>query len=437
MQRINTLIAAGNLTQIELAQLYGARQALLNSKIRIVQNVSQLPIPGANIGVLYLVADELAVYYSNGELWLRNFTTTRVTSNIFGVGYNQQRQLGDTTNTNRSSPVSVVGGIGNWVQVVAQGSRTFALATDGTIWQWGATSLSSPVTFASGSNNWRRIERGGGHLMLLQTNGSLWGWGLNQYGQIGNGSTSFNVSSPVSTLGGITNWTEIACGRYHTLGVTAEGTMWAWGRNYGGGLGIGSTSPSSTLSPVRVSSGNITWRNVSAGNNHTVAVARNGVGWSWGRNLNGKLGIGVEPGTTASALSPVSIVGNITNWSVINTSWNHNLGITTSGVMWAWGYNGTGTLGDNTVTDRNSPVSVVGGISNWRVASAGAFHSAAITTTGVAWAWGTNTDGRLGDNTTISKASPVSIVGGITNWASVSTSGHTMLISAPSTPSGF
>ena len=91
-----------------------------------------------------------------------------------------------------------------------------------------------------------------------------------------------------------------------------------------------------------------------------------------------------------------------------------------SNVAYAWGRNSFGQLGDNTLVSKRSPVTVVGDITNWSSVSAGYYHSIGLTDAGVAYAWGYNDFGQLGDNTVVSKRSPVTVVGDITNWSSVS-----------------
>ncbi len=98
---------------------------------------------------------------------------------------------------------------------------------------------------------------------------------------------------------------------------------------------------------------------------------------------------------------------------------------------WAWGNNGQGQLGDGTTVDKSRPVSVIGGITDWSQVSAGGRHSLGVTSSGIAWAWGYNGQGQLGDGTTVSKSSPVSVIGGITNWSQVSAGGlHSLTITS-------
>ena len=110
------------------------------------------------------------------------------------------------------------------------------------------------------------------------------------------------------------------------------------------------------------------------------------------------------------------------------TKW-YRFPVTFGDVSCAWGFNGNGRLGDGTTVDKSSPVSVIGGITDWSQVSAGTSHSLGVTSSGIAWAWGFNGNGQLGDGTAVSKSSPVSVIGGITDWSQVSAGGsHSLAI---------
>jgi alpha-tubulin suppressor-like RCC1 family protein len=121
------------------------------------------------------------------------------------------------------------------------------------------------------------------------------------------------------------------------------------------------------------------------------------------------------------------VVGGITNWSQVSASKNgsHSLGLTDTGIAYAWGSNSAGQLGDNTTTSQSSPVTVVGGITNWSQVSAGENYTLGLTDTGVLYTWGSNSYGKLGDGTTTNRSSPVTVAGGITNWTQVAAGGST------------
>jgi alpha-tubulin suppressor-like RCC1 family protein len=158
------------------------------------------------------------------------------------------------------------------------------------------------------------------------------------------------------------------------------------------------------------------WSQVSGGGTHSLGLTSDGIAYAWGLNSVGQLG----DGTTVAKSSPVTVIGGITNWSQLSAGNNFNLGLTSTGIAYAWGTNNVGELGDETTTSRSSPVTVVGGITNWSQLSAGDNHSLGITSAGVAYAWGFNSTGQLGDETTTNRSSPVTVVGGLTNWSQLS-----------------
>jgi len=138
---------------------------------------------------------------------------------------------------------------------------------------------------------------------------------------------------------------------------------------------------------------------------------------------------GLGDNTTIAKSSPVSVVGGFSDWCQVSINGNHTLALRRNGTAWAWGINSAnGPLGDGTTTCRSSPVSVVGGFTDWCQVSAGQRHSLGIRMNGTLWAWGHSCRGQLGNNDSTSgscKISPVSVVGGFTNWWKVTSGGDT------------
>ena len=257
----------------------------------------------------------------------------------------------------------------------------------------------------------------GGHTVAIMTDGELWAWGANWFGQLGDGTT-IDRHSP-ERIGTTSNWASVSVGWNHTMAITTNGELWTWGRNREGQLGDGTTID--RHSPVRIGTAS-NWVSVSAGWAHTVAITASGELWAWGQNNLGQLG----DGTTINRHSPVRI-GTTSNWVSVSAGEIHTVAITASGELWAWGRNGNGRLGDGTTIGRHSPVRI-GTASNWASVSAGWEHTVAITENGELWAWGWNNWGQLGDGTTTNHHSPVKI-GTASNWASVSAGrAHTVAI---------
>jgi alpha-tubulin suppressor-like RCC1 family protein len=417
-------------TPIDQQMVSKAIKLLELGAVEYVSAFSNLPPSVSNVGKLYLVAYD-GLYYSVGSQWRP--IAYIYNSSAWGWGCNSAGHVGDNTIANKVSPVSVVGGFTDWCQVGTGTLHSIGVRTNGTAWAWGnnaqgmlgdntITNRSSPVSVVGGFTDWRQVSGGCGHSLGVRSNGTVWAWGCAFNGQLGNNSTT-NRSSPVSVLGGFTDWCQVSAGCLHSLGVRRNGTAWAWGSNTCGRLGDNTVTNRS--SPVSVVGGFTDWCQVSGGGFHSLGLRSNGTVWAWGCNSVGQLGTN----TLTSRSSPVSVVGGFTDWCQVSAGDGHSLGVRTNGTAWAWGNGGNGRLGDNTTTAKSSPVSVVGGFTNWCQVSAGASHSLGLRTNGTLWSWGYGSGGKLGDGGTTQRTSPVSVVGGFTDWCQVSAGcGHSLAI---------
>jgi len=256
---------------------------------------------------------------------------------------------------------------------------------------------------------------------------TLWAWGNNFYGQLGDGTTSGpDCSGSCRTMpeqiGTDAHWAQVSSGDSHTMAVKTDGTLWAWGNNGLGQLGDGGTTAQS--SPEQIGT-DTHWAQVSAGGLHTVAVKTDGTLWTWGFNFYGQLG----DGTTTDAHSPEQI-GTDTHWAQVGTGTYHTVAVKTDGTLWAWGRNDEGRLGDSTTTEQHSPEQI-GTDTHWARVSAGGYHTVAVKTDGTLWAWGRNNEGQLGNGTntgpqlcgpssTIACSTSPEQIGTDTHWARVS-----------------
>jgi len=385
-------------------------------------------------GMVYFIKSIGIFAINSNNKWLTlDGTTLRTDTGVNLVwtwGYNEAGQLGDNTTTSRSSPVIVVGGFTDWCQVSA-GGHSLAVRQNGTAWAWGRNgtgqlgddtivSKLSPASVVGGFTDWCQVSASG-HSLAVRQNGTAWAWGRNGTGQLGD-DTIVSKLSPASVVGGFTDWCQVSAA-YHSLAVRQNGTAWAWGVNYSGHLGDNSTTDRS--SPVSVVGGFTDWCQVSAGGYgaHSLAVRQNGTAWAWGYNGFGRLG----DNSITDKSSPVSVVGGFTDWCQISAGTAFSLALRQNGTAWAWGSNTNGQLGDNSVTSRSSPVSIVGGFTDWcQVSSGRYYHSLAVRQNGTAWAWGYNGSGQLGDTSTTDKSSPVSVVGGFTDWCQISAAYHSL-----------
>src|SRR5262249_22666917 len=146
-----------------------------------------------------------------------------------------------------------------------------------------------------------------------------------------------NYAAPCQ-VGTASDWKSLAVGNGHAVGIKSDGSLWAWGDNTLGQVGIpGAYYPAA---PVEVGAEH-DWSSVSASVNYSLAIKSDGTLWSWGDNAGGQLGTGTVGG---SVMAPEQ-VGTATNWAMVSANRNHVLGVRTDGTLWAWGYNSDGVLG--------------------------------------------------------------------------------------------
>jgi alpha-tubulin suppressor-like RCC1 family protein len=243
------------------------------------------------------------------------------------------------------------------------------------------------------------------------SDGGLWLWGWNIYGQLG--TSDGMVSSPIQTVAGGTNWKQCAGGQTITVAIKTDGTLWSWGNNNAGQLGDNTTILKS--SPVQTIAGGTNWKQCSVGNSNTTAIKTDGTLWTWGLNSGGQLG----DNTIVSKSSPIQTIAGGTNWKQVSSGFNYVAAVKTDGTLWSWGVGGNGNLGDNTAISKSSPVQTVAGGTNWKSVACGQAHTTAVKTDGTLWSWGGNTRGQLGDLTIIPKSSPIQTIAGGTNWKQV------------------
>jgi alpha-tubulin suppressor-like RCC1 family protein len=236
----------------------------------------------------------------------------------------------------------------------------------------------------------------------------LYSWGLNNYGQLGDGTTAnIAFTKHIFEEKGICI-NSVSAGLSFSLAVTDNGQVFAWGYNENGQLGDGTTA--NRYVPVSVVSGSKI-RMVSAGRHHSLAVTEDGDVLAWGCNEHGRLG----DGTMANRYLPISVTSGIgSKVKTVSAGGHHSLTVTENGEVFSWGYNAYGQRGDGTTTDKPDPLQIRDfSFLKLKIVAvaAGGNHSMALTDKGQVWVWGYNGCGQLGDGTTTNYHRPVVVRG--------------------------
>ncbi len=361
---------------------------------------------------------------SAGDFYTCALTTS---SGIKCWGYNTSYQLGDGTTTNRSTPVDVSGAASGMSAVFAGSYHTCALTNNSGGKCWGnnfygqlgdgtRVSRSTPVDISGLTSGIAAITTGFNYTCALTINNQIKCWGENQYGQLGDGTTTnrtvpvdvvWVAPSPTPTITPTATpqgalFTSVSAGSFHTCALTADGGVKCWGR---GPLGNGTFTNSST--PVNVSGLASDVTAISAGNSHTCALTASGGAKCWGTSGNGQIG----DGTYLVRTTPVDVSGLTSGVAAIRAGGAFTCVLTTSSGVKCWGQNGNGQLGDGTTTQHNTAMDVTGLTSGVTAISTGFYHACALTTSGGVKCWGLNYSGQLGDGTTTDRATPVDVSG--------------------------
>ncbi|KJY50276.1 InlB B-repeat-containing protein [Bifidobacterium mellis] len=395
--------------------------------------------------------------------------------NAYAWGYNYYGQLGDGTIDDKHAPVRVktpdrsmypdLPEDFTYLQVSAGYWHSLALGSDGNVYAWGYNQYGrlgdgtiddkhAPVRVKTPDRSmypdlpadftYLQVSAGASHSLALGSDGNVYAWGYNQYGQLGDGTTVSYRNAPVRVktpdrktypdLPADFTYLQVSAGTYHSLALGSDGNTYAWGYNYVGQLGDGTTT--TRYAPVRVKTPDrktypdlpedFTYLQVSAGWLHSLALGSDGNVYAWGFNGNGRLGDGT---TSYSQSTPVRVktpdrktypdLPADFTYLQVSAGYSHSLALGSDGNAWAWGYNGNGQLGNNSsgstfnpvparVRDPASPGDASKGLQAAQV-SAGYHDSLAVGSDGNAWAWGDNSSGQLGDNSRNSKSAPVPV----------------------------
>ena len=338
---------------------------------------------------------------------------------LWSWGRGDQGATGLNVGINKSSPTQIGTGAG-WAMIGGGQGSAFGIKDTGALFAWGNNSngrlglgtspsvdVSSPVQVGS-LTNWSKVSGRGvsGGTSGIKTDGTLWAWGKNNFGQLGMGDLVYR-SSPVQ-VGSLTTWESVTNGYAVTLAVKTDGTLWAWGWNQHGQLGQGNGEGFRQSSPIQIG-GLTTWHSGSTRGEHMMARLDDGKLYVWGRGTDGRLGLGDQ----IYKSSPTQ-VGSLTDWAYLGAGDYNSLAVKSDGTLWGWGANQDGRLGDGTKISRSSPVQV-GSATNWAKVWANNNFTMALTTDGTLWAWGASNRGQVGQGNIIYHSVPVQI-GSLTNW---------------------
>ena len=352
------------------------------------------------------------------------------TFGLWSWAYDGFGNLGQNETTQRSSPVQV-GTEATWsVGPKTDCGNSAAIKTDGTLWVWGrqewggsgqniggeANNYSSPTQIPG--TTWSQISGGAENINTswfgTKSDGTIWSWGDNEYGNLGlNNRTQYSSPTQVGTD---TTWSQTAGAASEFLSIKTDGTLWGMGRGWNGTLGnnLGGANAARS-SPTQIGT-QTTWSSISGnGQSATIATKTDGTLWGWGSNQSGRLGLNNK----TQQSSPAQI-GTDTTWSTsvksIGGGFYENVCIKTDGTLWAWGNNTDGKLGQNNGTFYSSPVQIPG--TTWSSVNCSQYCIQATKTDGTLWAWGANLYGGLGINidgaVPTRRSSPVQIPG---TWA--------------------
>jgi alpha-tubulin suppressor-like RCC1 family protein len=333
---------------------------------------------------------------------------------ISGWGANFYGQLGDKTNHDQNVPVHLSKLLA--ASAVSGGEYHTLAIVDGLVYGWGANDYSqlgsatqqqfnTPIQIPN-LTGIGAVAGGHIHSLALTQDGAVWGWGNNSYGQLGNGQLSNTGTGMVDQIipvkaEHLSDFLQIAAGGVHSVSLDTNGTVWTWGANNYGQLGDGTTTTNALPSPAfdKVIQ-------IDAGNDHTIALKDDGTVWAWGHNPDGQLGI---PNSTLQRKIPTA-VAQLNNIVGIAAGGRHNLALDNTGLIWSWGFNSYGQLGDGSTVSRSIPSQVLN-LRQIVAIAAGNNHSLALRDDGTVWAWGQNEHGQLGTGDTSNQTLPVQVKG--------------------------
>jgi alpha-tubulin suppressor-like RCC1 family protein len=333
----------------------------ISPSYNVTNNDSFLPLrvhgPG-NSGYLTSI-----VAISAGE---SHNTALKSDGTVWAWGWNAFGQLGNGTTNDASTP-GQVSGISNVVAISGRAYHCLALKSDGTVWGWGwnangqlGNGSASPVGVTLpvqvlGLTNPATISAGYTTSLALMSNGTLLTWGTDRKGEMGQTNPNVFSYTPIPVLG-ISNVVSVSDDFQEPEALKSDGSIWMWGWNNLGQLGNGNTNDQHVPALV------LTLTNMifagATGDRNNCAIRADHTVWTWGRNYNGQLGIGTVDQDPHPLPVQVPPFGK-TNVIMVQTPDWHSLALEADGTLWGWGANDHGQLGNGTTNDAYSPTPVL------------------------------------------------------------------------------
>lgn len=331
---------------------------------------------------------------------------------VWAWGPNVYGQPSNNTDTSHLKPVQVPE-LTDVVKIFESNTQSFALKNDGTLWYWGVNNffiqqdtlpIPKPTLLYHGIKS---IAAADDYLLLLKDDDTVWGVGRNHTGLLF--IDDFFTPIPVK-IDGLNDIEQIRIGVNCNFALRKDGTLLAWGENGEGQLGNGTfISPQTNIAPVFQTSTSSSIpssdSSISAGVAHSLAVDSDGTVWAWGNNETGQLGL--DSTEIPRQATPVKVAG-LSDVISVSAGGQHSLALKKDGTVWAWGDNEYGQLGRADLLSSSSGV-LVQGLTNIIAISANIDFNLALKADGTVWSWGANRYGQLGNGTNKLSTTPVQV----------------------------
>lgn len=308
---------------------------------------------------LYLItSNSFAQCYSKIVSYGRCYIALQTDGTLWSKGANFNRRLLGFGDVPPPAEFTQIGTDSNWTEnICITSSNVFAIKTDGTLWVWGSNNINGSAglgtfdfvnyitpTQVGTENNWAKVAQGSAFTLGVKTDGTLWTWGSNAKGSLGVGNLDdlYKTNVPIQ-VGTDNNWKNVYTGITRlAYAIKTDGTLWSWGND---GIYLGypnATANNNFRSPKQV--GTDTWQTIAIGLQGPMidGIKSDGTLWGWGYSFQGSYMFGNGTDIFSSEF-PIQI-GTASDWKEIGLAQSTTLGLKTNGTRWGWGQNGSGYI---------------------------------------------------------------------------------------------